>query len=64
MEELALAGVPFGLPQDTFGVKMLVCVRASHTAPGTEEAELIIPPHPHLCQGQSASRDAGRTWPP
>ena len=23
MEELALAGVPFGLPQDTFGVKML-----------------------------------------
>lgn len=55
MEELALAGVPFGLPQDTFGVKMLANTLLRW---GTEEQKThflprILSGEDTWCQGYS-----------
>ena len=55
MEELALAGVPFGLPHDTFGVKMLAGTLLRW---GTEEQKLhflprILSGEDIWCQGYS-----------
>ena len=60
MEELALAGVPFGLPQDTFGVKMLANTLLRW---GTEEQKSqflprILSGEDTWCQGYSEP-DAG-----
>ncbi|MEU3782256.1 acyl-CoA dehydrogenase family protein [Streptomyces sp900129855] len=60
MEELALAGVPFGLPQDTFGVKMLANTLLRW---GTEEQKSrflprILGGEDTWCQGYSEP-DAG-----
>ncbi|WP_245685199.1 acyl-CoA dehydrogenase family protein [Streptomyces yerevanensis] len=60
MEELALAGVPFGLPQDTFGVKMLANTLLRW---GTEEQKAhflprILSGEDTWCQGYSEP-DAG-----
>ncbi|MEU3613325.1 acyl-CoA dehydrogenase family protein [Streptomyces sp. NPDC006872] len=60
MEELALAGVPFGLPQDTFGVKMLANTLLRW---GTEEQKRrflprILSGEDTWCQGYSEP-DAG-----
>ncbi|MFC8663171.1 acyl-CoA dehydrogenase family protein [Streptomyces sp. NPDC057199] len=60
MEELALAGVPFGLPQDTFGVKMLANTLLRW---GTEEQKShflprILSGQDTWCQGYSEP-DAG-----
>ncbi|MEU9410863.1 acyl-CoA dehydrogenase family protein [Streptomyces sp. NPDC048281] len=60
MEELALAGVPFGLPQDTFGVKMLANTLLRW---GTEEQKRHFLPRilsgaDTWCQGYSEP-DAG-----
>ncbi|MFF0043022.1 acyl-CoA dehydrogenase family protein [Streptomyces mirabilis] len=60
MEELALAGVPFGLPQDTFGVKMLANTLLRW---GTEEQKShflprILSGEDIWCQGYSEP-DAG-----
>ncbi|MEU1271864.1 acyl-CoA dehydrogenase family protein [Streptomyces sp. NPDC005799] len=60
MEELALAGVPFGLPQDTFGVKMLANTLLRW---GTEEHKSrflprILSGEDTWCQGYSEP-DAG-----
>ncbi|MFG2959424.1 acyl-CoA dehydrogenase family protein [Streptomyces sp. NPDC048291] len=60
MEELALAGVPFGLPQDTFGVKMLANTLLRW---GTEEQKSHFLPRilsgaDTWCQGYSEP-DAG-----
>lgn len=60
MEELALAGVPFGLPQDTFGVKMLANTLLRW---GTEEQKKhflprILSGEDTWCQGYSEP-DAG-----
>jgi alkylation response protein AidB-like acyl-CoA dehydrogenase len=60
MEELALAGVPFGLPQDTFGVKMLANTLLRW---GTEEHKRrflprILSGEDTWCQGYSEP-DAG-----
>ncbi|MFF3850768.1 acyl-CoA dehydrogenase family protein [Streptomyces sp. NPDC002328] len=60
MEELALAGVPFGLPQDTFGVKMLANTLLRW---GTEEQKTrflprILSGEDTWCQGYSEP-DAG-----
>jgi alkylation response protein AidB-like acyl-CoA dehydrogenase len=60
MEELALAGVPFGLPQDTFGVKMLANTLLRW---GTDEQKAhflprILSGEDTWCQGYSEP-DAG-----
>lgn len=60
MEELALAGAPFGLPQDTFGVKMLANTLLRW---GTEEQKSrflprILSGEDTWCQGYSEP-DAG-----
>lgn len=60
MEELALAGVPFGLPQDTFGVKMLANTLLRW---GTDEQKAhflprILSGEDAWCQGYSEP-DAG-----
>ncbi|MBA4863391.1 acyl-CoA dehydrogenase family protein [Streptomyces sp. PSKA54] len=60
MEELALAGVPFGLPQDTFGVKMLANTLLRW---GTEDQKThflprILSGEDTWCQGYSEP-DAG-----
>jgi alkylation response protein AidB-like acyl-CoA dehydrogenase len=60
MEELALAGVPFGVPQDTFGVKMLANTLLRW---GTEEQKQYFLPRilsgeDTWCQGYSEP-DAG-----
>ncbi|WP_033278480.1 acyl-CoA dehydrogenase family protein [Streptomyces sp. NRRL F-525] len=60
MEELALAGVPFGLPQDTFGVKMLANTLLRW---GTDEQRVhflprILSGEDTWCQGYSEP-DAG-----
>ncbi|MEU5292158.1 acyl-CoA dehydrogenase family protein [Streptomyces umbrinus] len=60
VEELALAGVPFGLPQDTFGVKMLANTLLRW---GTEEQKShflprILSGEDTWCQGYSEP-DAG-----
>ncbi len=60
MEELALAGVPFGVPQDTFGVKMLANTLLRW---GTEEQKShflprILSGEDTWCQGYSEP-DAG-----
>lgn len=60
MEELALTGVPFGLPQDTFGVKMLANTLLRW---GTEEQKShflprILSGEDTWCQGYSEP-DAG-----
>ncbi|WP_405530641.1 acyl-CoA dehydrogenase family protein [Streptomyces canus] len=60
MEELALAGVPFGLPQDTFGVKMLANTLLRW---GTDEQKAhflprILDGEDTWCQGYSEP-DAG-----
>lgn len=60
MEELALAGAPFGLPQDTFGVKMLANTLLRW---GTEEQKghflpRILSGEDTWCQGYSEP-DAG-----
>lgn len=60
MEELALAGVPFGLPQDTFGLKMLANTLLRW---GTEEQKShflprVLSGEDTWCQGYSEP-DAG-----
>ena len=64
MEELALAGVPFGLPQDTFGVKMLANTLLRW---GTEEQKRHFLPRILAARTPGAratrSRTRARTWP-